>query len=133
MLNFLNTYRSFLFGLLIFSYVFSVFQKPMFETLHLACHLPDIIFSQEKIHSYDSHSQSTHAHENLTAFYDSSDEDGESPQPQTNQEPKKKIQIIDEKYSSLDLIILPAKQQFLINSPVQFVFIKIPNPPPEFA
>lgn len=133
MLDFLNTYRSFLFGLLIFSYVFSVFQKPIFETLHLACHLPDIIFSQEKVHSYDSHSQSTHTHENLTVFYDSSDEKGESPQPQTNQEPKKKIQIIDKKYSSLDVTIFSSKKLSLINSPVQFVFIKIPNPPPEFT
>lgn len=131
MLKFLNTYQSSLFGLLIFSYVFSIFQKPIFETLHLACHLPGIIFSQEKVHSYDSHSQATHAHENLTAFYDSSDKKGESPQSQTIQEPKKKIQIIDENYSSLDFTILFPKKEFLLNSPIQFVFIKIPNPPPK--
>ncbi|MFK7776443.1 MAG: hypothetical protein AB8F94_30250 [Saprospiraceae bacterium] len=133
MLNSLNTYRSFLFGLLIISYVFSVFQKPIFETLHFACHLPDIIFSQGKIHSYDSHSQEIHAHENLTAFYDASDEKGETPPAQTIQEPKKKIQIIDKKYSSLDVVIFLAKKQFQLTSPLQFVFIKIPNPPPQFA
>ncbi len=133
MLNFLNTYRSFLFGLLIFSYVFSVLQKPIFETLHLACHLPDIIFSKEKIHSYDSHNYETHVHKNLTAFYDSSDEKEELPQSQNKQESKKKIEIIDEKYSSPYYSNFLAKKQFLINLPIQFVFIKIPSPPPQFV
>lgn len=133
MLKFLNTYRSFLFGLLIFSYVFSVFQKPIFETLHLICHIPGIIFSQEKIHSYDSHTQATHTHQNLTAFYDSADEKGEMPQPQSEQETKKKIEILDIKSSSLVWNICFSKKQFQINLPLQFVFIKIPNPPPKFA
>ena len=133
MLNFLNRYRPFLFGLLIFSYVFSVFQKPIFEALHLICHIPGIIFSQEKIHSYDSHSQETHAHENLTTFYDSADEKGELPQPQNEQETKKKIEFLVEKYSNLGWRIIFSKKLFQINLPVQVVFIKIPNPPPKFA
>lgn len=132
MLKFLNTYRSFLFGLLIFSYVFSVFQKPIFETFHLICHIPGIIFSQEKIHSYDSHSKTTHTHSNLTVFYDSTDEKGEIPQPQSEQETKKKIEFVDKKSSILDWSILIPKNQFQVNQPFQFVFIKIPNPPPKY-
>ncbi|MFK8009073.1 MAG: hypothetical protein AB8H03_22120 [Saprospiraceae bacterium] len=132
MLKLLNTYRSFLFGLLIFSYVFSVFQKPVFETLHLICHIPEIIFSQEQIHSYDSHSEVTHTHNNLTAFYDSIDGQGETPQPQSEQETKKKIESFNGKSSNVDWSVLFSKKQFQINLPIQFVFIKIPNPPPKF-
>lgn len=131
MLNLLNTYRSFLFGLLIFSYVFSVFQKPIFEALHLISHAPAIIFSQEKIHSIDSHSTVNHTHENLTAFYDSTDEREDVPQPQSEQETKKKTECFDKNSSFLDSNILFSKKQFQINLPVQFVFIKIPNPPPK--
>ena len=132
MLYFLNTYRSFLFGLLIISYVFSVFQKPLFETLHFICHVPGIIFSQEKIHTYNSHNKEDHFHKNLTAFYDSVDEKGELPQPQNEQKTKKKIEFLHKKSSNIDWSIFFFKKLYQINLPAPFVFIKIPDPPPKF-
>lgn len=133
MLKLLNTYRSLLFGLLIFSYVFSVFQKPIFETVHFIGHVPSLIFSQGKIHSFVSHAKELHSHENLAAFYTSIDENEEPPTPQNEQETKKKIEIVDQLSSICIWKILSAKKQFQINLPIQFVFKKIPIPPPQFA
>lgn len=133
MIEYLNTYRSFLFGLLIFSYVFSVFQKPIIETLHFMCHVPGIIFSQEKVHTYNSHTHEAHTHENLTVLYDSDDEKEELPQSQNEQETKRKIEFLIENFSSLEWRILISKNLFRINIPAQFVLIKIPTPPPMFA
>lgn len=133
MINLLNTYRSFFFGLLIFSYVFSVFQKPIFETLHLLCHTPDIIFSNGKVHSFSDHEATLHSHENLAAIYNSTDEKGESPQPQSEQEIKKKVEMNEVYSSNSEWKTLAAKKQFQIHLPFQSIFQKIPNPPPRFS
>ena len=133
MLNFLNTYRSFLFGLLIFSYVFSVFHKPLFEVLHFMCHVPSILLSQSKIHSFNSHSKELHAHENLSIFYTATNENGDCPQTNNKQEVKKKVELNDKYLSIFSSGILHAKHQFQINLPFQFIFIKIPDPPPQLS
>ena len=133
MLKYLNTYRSFLFGLLIFSYVFSVFQKPIFEALHLICHVPAIIFSDGKIHSFSTHNDEKHSHENLTAFHNTSDKNKDLPHSQNNQEIKKKIEISEVKFFTSDVAILLTKKRFQVISFYQSVFIKRPSPPPQFV
>jgi hypothetical protein len=113
--------------------VFSVFQKPIFEVLHLACHIPSFIFSNEKVHSYQSHDKEIHSHENLTALYITTDENGELPQPPNESDTKKKIEIGDKNSSTLKSSILVSKNDFHINIPFQSVFIKRPNPPPQLS
>lgn len=133
MLKYLNTFRSFLFGLLIFSYVFSVFNKPAFEILHFMCHIPSLIFSGEEIHSLDSHTTSLHSHEDLSIFYSASDDSENSPQSKTKQEVKKKIEIRENySFNIFDGIQL-AQNLFEVDLSFQIIFIKIPDPPPRIS
>lgn len=133
MLKYLNTYRSFLFGILTLCYVFSVFQKPITEFAHLMIHAPGILFSEEKIHSFYAHKDDSHGHENLELLEISSSDEGEQPQSQNELEIKKKIEISDNGFKMVSQYYLKSKRSFIFILPHYFVFYKIHTPPPQFA
>ena len=133
MLKYLNTYRSFIFGLLVVSYVFSVFQKPIIEVAHFMCHVPSMVLNGEKIHSYSAHENQSHQHGNLEKIEFSKTENEDQPHPQNNQELKKKIEIIHKKTATTDLEKLISNKNFQVIFSFQTASIKILSPPPQFG
>ena len=133
MLKYLSTYRSFIFGLLIVSYVFSVFQKPIIEVVHFMCHVPSIVFYGDKLHSFNAHANESHNHENLERIEFDKTENENQPQPQNNQEIKKKIEIVNQKTSIIDLENLDSKKSFQVIFSFQTASTKILSPPPQLG
>jgi len=131
MLKYLNKYRSFIFGLLIISYVFSVFQKPIIEGAHFMCHVPSMVLYGEEMHSFNAHANESHNHQNLENLGISKTEDKNQPQSQNNQEVKKKIEIVNQRTTTIDLEKLKSKKSFQIIFSFQTASSKVLGPPPQ--
>lgn len=131
MFNQLNTYRHFLFGLLFAAYVFSVFHKPIFEALHLMCHLPGIVFSDEKIHSFQSHDDQVHQHESLVQLEKSTNENEDQSQVPIEKETKKKVELMDVNALNLFLAGSSFENNYKTILPFKSAFKIILSPPPQ--
>jgi len=132
MFNQINKYRRVLLGFLVASYLFSVFQTPLLEAVHMVGHLPQIIFSNQKIHAYHSHDQEVHQHQMLSSIENESDENNESPLPPTEQNNKKKIEFVQSKLYDAPIIFSFFKSEFRYFLPFNSTFIDIIVPPPQF-
>lgn len=132
MFDHLNKYRRLLLGLLVASYLFSVFQTPLLEAVHLAGHLPQIIFSNHKTHSYHSHDQQVHQHQMLSTIENESDDNDESPIPPSEQNNKKKIEFAQSTLYDAPVNSSFFKSGFRYFLPYNSTFIDIIVPPPQF-
>lgn len=93
MLKTLNIYRSFLYGFLLASYLFSVFQIPIFELAHLLSHTHQISPTHVKLHSYSTHHDHGHSHNVLQLLDDSNTESEEHSTNTNDLDLKKKAKI----------------------------------------
>jgi len=133
MLTNLHTYRSFLLGLLMFSYAFSIFQKPLLEITHFISHFQEFALAQEKIHTYHTHDGSNHKHDNLSLLEDSLNNE-DQPQPSKKKvDLKKKVELVDTSLLFQPIDNPPRIANFLIILPTQIFFIKNPSPPPRLG
>ena len=132
MFNHLNKYRRFLLGFLVASYLFSVFQKPLLEAVHLIGHLPQIIFSKNKIHSYHSHDHQVHQHQMLSTIANQSNTSDEQPVPISEQNNKKKIEFVECNANLPQINTSFFKSEFQYTFPSNYLFLNIIVPPPQF-
>jgi len=132
MFNQLNKYRRFLLGFLVASYLFSVFQTPLLEAVHMIGHLPQIIFSNQNVHSYHSHDQEVHQHQMLSSIENESNDSDESPLPLNEQNNKKKIEFVQSKFYDAIIISSFFKCEFRYFLPFNSTFFDIIVPPPQF-
>jgi len=132
MFNHLNKYHRILLGFLVASYLFSVFQRPLLEAVHLIGHLPQIIFSENKIHSYHYHDQQVHQHQMLSTIKNQSDDNDENPLPQNEQNNKKKIEFVKSNLLLPQIPISFSKSEFQFILPFNSTFFNIIVPPPQF-
>jgi len=132
MFNHLNKYRRILLGFLVASYLFSVFQKPLLEAVHLISHLPQIIFSNNKIHSYHAHNQQVHQHQMLSTIANQSNTSDEQPQPINDQNNKKKIEFVEDNFNLPQINTSYFKSEFQFILPFNSIFHSILVPPPQF-
>lgn len=131
MFDHLNTYRKFLLGLLIMSYSFNVFHKPVFEVLHLVYHIPGIVLSSVKVHSFESHDNEVHRHGTLAKLeMQTSDQDKSSP-IKNIQEVKKKIEIVEKTTASTLEDTSVIFNNFQVILPFKSALKKINSPPPQ--
>lgn len=132
MFNLLNKYRHFLLGFLVASYLFSVFQKPLLEVVHFVSHIPQIIFSEDKFHSYHSHDQQVHQHQMLSTIKNQSENNDTKSLPQNEQNNKKKIEFVESYFHVSQNTISFSKSEFQFILPLNSIFITVVVPPPQF-
>ena len=132
MFNHLNKYRHILLGFLVLNYLFSVFQKPLLEAVHLVGHLPQVIFSDKKIHSYHAHNQQVHQHQLLSTIENQSNTSDEQPQPLSEQNNKKKIEFVQTNLFHSPITTSFFKSEFQYTLPFDCIVFNIIVPPPQF-
>jgi len=131
MFKHLNTYRQFVLALVIVSYCFTVFQKPVFEVLHLLYHAPGIVLSGVKVHSFESHDNKIHQHGTLAKLDIQSDEQ-DQPSPVNNiQEIKKKVEIADKFTEPALENSSPTFNNFRVILPFKSALKEVLSPPPQ--
>lgn len=132
MLKNLLPYRQITFSLLLFAYLGSTFQAPLFEILHLLSHVTDFSNSSHSFHSFSSHDNG-HQHLALITIKDLGTQEEEGIPLNNQKELKKKI---DFNYNIE--FVLPFENQVLIR-PFQknilfgIAFQDIPTPPPKYS
>ncbi len=93
MLTAFNTYRHFLLGLLLLSYLLGAFPNVVFEGLHLGAHAAELLENTYHEHSFHDHGHDHH-HAHLEVAKNQQQEQGD--QPVNSDNLKKKIEISDQ-------------------------------------